>query len=325
MKDTFARGMPVVFEVRITDSRVSSWSNKVLGLKWTSLSSEGSPLFWNFYRFAVPNQTVPGEDRFMQDTHEKHPELPIEEAGQSGFSGFYERLLRRFPEFTHGLTLVPIYLFASFLLGLAVSVGVLAAERIPECLGPSVFSRGVGIGFGFFSSGFTLLLLVPLVARGLRPFVRPGRGQSHSNRFIPWYLFNSLAYLVRYTFLEFITPTPFNLWYFRAMGMKVGRKVVINSSNITDAPLITLEDGVTIGGSAVILAHYGMSGYLILAPVVIRKNAVIGLHSKIMAGVEIGEGAKIMPGSVVMPKTVVPAGEIWGGVPAVRVAPSKAE
>jgi acetyltransferase-like isoleucine patch superfamily enzyme len=257
----------------------------------------------------------------MSDTHEKHPELPIEEAGQSGFSGFYERLLRRYPEFTHGLTLVPIYGFASLLLGSAVSVGVLLFDGVSEASGHSTIGRGIGIGAGFFASGFTLLLLVSLISRFLRPWVRPGRGQSHSNRFIPWYLFNALAYLVRYTFLEFITPTPFNLWYFRAMGMKVGRKVVINSSNITDAPLITLEDGVTIGGSAVILAHYGMSGYLILAPVVIRRNAVIGLHAKIMAGVEIGEGAKIMPGSVVMPKTVVPPGEIWGGVPAVRVAP----
>jgi acetyltransferase-like isoleucine patch superfamily enzyme len=66
-----------------------------------------------------------------------------------------------------------------------------------------------------------------------------------------------------------------------------------------------------------------MEGYLIIAPVVIRKNAVIGLHAKILADVEIGEGARILPGSVVMPKTVVPAGEIWGGIPAVRIESRK--
>jgi serine acetyltransferase len=43
------------------------------------------------------------------------------------------------------------------------------------------------------------------------------------------------------------------------------------------------------------------------------------LHAKVLGGVEIGEGAKILPNSVVMPKTKVPAGEIWGGVPAVKI------
>jgi acetyltransferase-like isoleucine patch superfamily enzyme len=100
------------------------------------------------------------------------------------------------------------------------------------------------------------------------------------------------------------------------MGMKIGKDVHINSSNISDPAMITIEDRVTIGGSAVIIAHYAMSGYLIVSPVVIRKGATIGLHAKILGGVEIGESAKILPGSVVMPKTVVPAGETWGGIPA---------
>jgi acetyltransferase-like isoleucine patch superfamily enzyme len=237
-------------------------------------------------------------------------------------SGWYERWLRRYPETVHGLTLIPVYAVASWVAGAALTPGVLFFEWMRDGFG-NAFGTGVGLAGGFFVSGFTLLLLVPAVASLIRSRVRPGRGASHSNQFIPWYLFNALAYLVRYSFLEFVTPTPISLWYFRAMGMKVGRKVVINTTHITDAPLITLEDGVTIGGSAVILGHYGMEGYLILAPVVIRKNAVIGLHAKILADVEIGEGSRVLPGSVVMPKTVIPAGEIWGGVPAVRIEARK--
>jgi acetyltransferase-like isoleucine patch superfamily enzyme len=258
----------------------------------------------------------------------RRPELPVEEPGQKGWSGVYERWLRKYPELTHGMTLIPVYLFAALVAGAALTPGVLFFRLISDWGGGhgewmSALATGIGLAGGFFISGFTLLALVPGVARVLRSRVLPGRGPSHSNRFIPWYLFNALAYLVRYSFLEFVTPTPVSLWYFRAMGMKVGKKVVINSTHITDAPLITLEDGVTIGGSAVILAHYGMEGYLVIAPVVIRKNAVIGLHAKILADVEIGEGARILPGSVVMPKTVIPAGEIWGGIPAVRIESRK--
>ena len=259
-----------------------------------------------------------------QPSGRRQRDLPIEEPGQTGWAGTYERWLRKYPELIHGLTLIPVYAVASIVAGTALAPGVLFFKCLTCLYGMAgvwmdAFLSGVGLAGGFFLSGFTLMALVPGVSALIRSRVRPDRGPSHSNRFIPWYLFNSLAYLVRYAFLEFVTPTPLSLWYFRAMGMKVGKRVVINTTHITDAPLITLEDGVTIGGSAVILAHYGMEGYLIIAPVVIRKNAVIGLHAKILADVEIGEGARILPGSVVMPKTVVPAGEIWGGIPAVRV------
>ncbi len=263
-----------------------------------------------------------------QPSERPRRDLPVEEPGQSGWSGRYERWLRKYPELTHGLTLIPVYGVAAMIAGTAMVPGVMFFKWMTGLAqspgaGLDALLNGVGLGGGFFLSGFALMAIVPGVTASIRSRVRPDRGPSHSNRFIPWYLFNSLAYLVRYTFLEFVTPTPLSLWYFRAMGMKVGKRVVINTTHITDAPLITLEDGVTIGGSAVILAHYGMEGYLIIAPVVIRKNAVIGLHAKILADVEIGEGARILPGSVVMPKTVVPAGEIWGGIPAVRIESRK--
>jgi acetyltransferase-like isoleucine patch superfamily enzyme len=269
-----------------------------------------------------PDSVKPGDKG-----RSSRPDLPVEEQTQRGLSGVYERWLRRSPEISHALTMIPVYGVAVLVLGTALACGVQIhtwIERAGEVFFPGMraWVSGVGIAAGFFGSGFSLLLIVTLIARPLRHWIRPIRGPSHSNRFVPWYLFNALAYLVRYTFLEFITPTPFNLWYFRALGMRVGSKVVINTSHITDAPLITIEEGATIGGSAVLLAHYGMEGYLILAPVRIRKNAVIGLHAKVMAGSDIGEGARILPGSVVMPKTTVPAREIWGGVPAVKIGES---
>jgi len=260
----------------------------------------------------------------MTDHDPNRDSFEVEEPGQQGVIGAYERILRRHKETLHALTLIPVYALAALTLAVSLVPSVwlyeLCARRsmVSQDLG-RWFYKGIGLGWGFFLFGFTLILLVPVVNLVLRPFVKPARGQNYSTRFFAWYVHNALTYLVRYTFLEFITPTPFNLFFFRRMGMRVGEDVQINTSNVSDPLLITLEDRVTIGGSAVILAHYGMGGYLILAPVVIRKGATIGLHAKILGGVEIGEGAKILPNSVVMPKTRVPAGEIWGGVPAVKI------
>lgn len=85
--------------------------------------------------------------------------------------------------------------------------------------------------------------------------------------------------------------------------MKIGKGVVINSANISDPCLITLEDHVTIGGSATIFAHYGMHGFLILSPTKIKKGATIGLKASIMGDVIVGENQTVAPHEVLLPKT----------------------
>ncbi len=141
------------------------------------------------------------------------------------------------------------------------------------------------------------------------PFrLKPFRGSYYSLTSVPWYFHNAFTYIVRYTFLEFITPTPLNLLFYRLMGMKIGRGAHINTTNISDPCLIEIEDKVTIGGSVHIIAHYASHGYLIVEPVKIRKGATVGLKATIMGDVEIGEGATIAPHEVVLPKSRIPAG-----------------
>ena len=247
---------------------------------------------------------------------ERPPEAPPK--------GLFDLALRKGKSITHGLTMVPIYLIASILIGVAIAPGI-GVYRFIFGLGDGaspVFSTlaiGIGIAAGFFTYGFAILLVVPLANWPIRSRVKAARGSFHSAQFLPWYLHNSLAYIVRYSFLDYVTPTPLNHMYYALMGMKIGKNAQINSSNITDAALLTVEADVTIGGSVTIICHYGQSGYLILAPTIIRKGAVVGILATIMADVEIGEGAKVLANSVVLPKTRIPAGETWGGVPARKI------
>lgn len=172
---------------------------------------------------------------------------------------------------------------------------------------------------GYFVFGFSLLLVVPLFNFCLRTNLKPWRGPYYSLEAIRWYVHNGATYLARYLFLEFVTPTPFNLAFYRMMGMKIGRGSALNTTWISDPSMISLGEKVTIGGSVTLVAHYGQGGYLVLAPVEIGDRVTIGLKATIMGGVTIGEGAKVLPNSVVMPKTVIPPGETWGGVPAKKL------
>lgn len=78
---------------------------------------------------------------------------------------------------------------------------------------------------------------------------------------------SAVTLVVRYSFLEFVTPSPFSRLYYILMGMKIGREVTLNSTAIADPSRIEIGDRATIGGSANILAHYAQGGFLVIAPV----------------------------------------------------------
>ena len=90
------------------------------------------------------------------------------------------------------------------------------------------------------------------------------------------------------------------------MGMKIGKGVHINTTNISDAGLIELGDHVTIGGSATLFAHYAMKGYLVVSNLKIEEGVTIGLKATIMGDVEIGKYATIAPHEVILPKSKIP-------------------
>jgi acetyltransferase-like isoleucine patch superfamily enzyme len=163
------------------------------------------------------------------------------------------------------------------------------------------------------------MIILPILNHVLVGSLKEWKGPYYSLEAIRWYIHNGILYMLRYSFLEFVTPSPFSLWFYRAMGMKIGESSVINSTHISDPSLVSLGSKVTIGGSATIVAHYGQAGFLVLSPVLIEDEVTIGLRATVMGGAKIRRGAKILPNSVVMPKTEVPAGEIWGGVPAQKI------
>ena len=178
---------------------------------------------------------------------------------------------------------------------------------------------GLALASSYFAYGLTLLLVAPLLNLLLGGRLQPYRGSAVSLMALRWYVHCTLTLVVRYSFLEFVTPSPFAQLYYRLMGMKIGRNVTINSTAIADPSLIEMADGVTIGGSASVMAHYAQGGYLVIAPVRLGSGATIGLRAIVMGGVEVGEKARVLAGSFVLPNTRIPAGETWAGIPARRV------
>lgn len=232
-----------------------------------------------------------------------------------------DRFIRQFHFTAYLAAILILYLVGATVFGMALVPALLFLSHwAPWSLGLGGAIRwlvlGVGFGVAFFLFGFTLLLVVPLYNLLLPTHIKPFKGGYYTIAALPWYIHNGLFYLVRFTFLPYVTVTPFGIWFLKAMGMKIGRRVFITTEYISDPQLITLGDDAVLGGSVRIFAHYGGAGNLVIAPVVVGAGVTVGLNATVMGDVLIGPGATILPHSVLLPGSRVGAGETWGGVPA---------
>jgi len=89
-------------------------------------------------------------------------------------------------------------------------------------------------------------------------------------------------------------------WYLRAMGMKLGKRVVLGPgfSQVVDPDMLIVEDGATV--NAMLQAHTFEDRVLKMDYVRVRRGATVGAAAVPLYGADIGEGAYVAPHSVVM-------------------------
>ena len=106
----------------------------------------------------------------------------------------------------------------------------------------------------------------------------------------------------------FLPYSGLRVFLHKLRGVKIGKNVLIGFNVTIDniyPNLITIEDGVSLAGNNLILAHSKPLEYhkdilkSYVAPVVIKKNAWVTVGVIVLAGVTIGEGSIITANSVV--------------------------
>ena len=166
---------------------------------------------------------------------------------------------------------------------------------------------------GYFLSGTMLMFLVSLVSVVFRLKLKEGEFGVGSFEIFKWVFVNAFFMVVKVIFLDLILLTPYCSIFYRMMGAKIGRNVLINSKNVADLSLLEIGDNSAIGGSATIIAHSFEKGGLKLKKVIIGKNVIIGLNTVIFPGVQIGDNAMIAAGAIVPKDTYVAANTTFLG------------
>lgn len=212
------------------------------------------------------------------------------------------------------------YSIAALIIGLTTAIVWPLAEwwwtRLPEM---HVMLEGLAIGaLGFLTYiawGLTLLTVIAIIRNVTRLSVPEGSGEVRSWRMTQFVVYNLFIMIARYLFLPFTRMTRFNIAFYRAMGADIGKGVVVNTAHVYDLNLITMGDGVLVGGSSVIMCHMGQGNDIYIEGVTIEDGASIGEGAIVFPGAHIGENAVVGAGSFVPADTHIPAGAKVQGVP----------
>ncbi len=116
--------------------------------------------------------------------------------------------------------------------------------------------------------------------------------------------------------LTWLESTLLLSWYLRAMGVTLGKRVVLGPgmAQVVDPDMLVIEDGATV--CSMFQAHTFEDRVLKIDRIRIGRQAALGSATVPLYGADIGEGAWVEPGSVVMKHEHLLPGVRYAGAPA---------
>ncbi len=120
--------------------------------------------------------------------------------------------------------------------------------------------------------------------------------------------------------LEYLRGTPFLPWLLKPYGMKVGKGVYINSTDLTEFDCIRIGDFAAINMQAEIQTHLYEDRVMKVGRIDIGKGVTIASGTTILYDTKIEDFAQIGPLSLLMKGETIPAGTVWWGSPTQPVA-----
>ena len=188
-------------------------------------------------------------------------------------------------------------------------------------IGQSIFI-GISIGIGIIIWMVSNIFITAIIGFIFKPSINNARVPFFSVRTVQWAFLSVIDRLAK-PCVQHMVPSWITNFYYRAMGCKIGKDAIISSDRINDAYMVEIGQGSIIGSRALITAHIAEKNNLVLSPISIGNNCLIGLGAQINPGCIIEDDVVIASRAIVPKYTTVPAGETWAGIPAKSIKKKK--
>jgi non-ribosomal peptide synthetase-like protein len=126
-------------------------------------------------------------------------------------------------------------------------------------------------------------------------------------------LFENLA---RLFLVERLVGTPFLAWYLRLLGAKIGRRVFLNSSELTEFDLVEIGDDAALNEECTVQTHLFEDRVMKMSTVRIGPRCSVGSQAVVLYDTEMREGSSLDSLSLLMKGEVLPPWTRWEGSPA---------
>ncbi len=159
--------------------------------------------------------------------------------------------------------------------------------------------------------------IVPLVLK----WVFIGKFKSFQKPMWTWKVWRSEAITTTYEslaipfLLEYMQGTPWLPVMLRMMGVKIGKRVYLNTADITEFDMVTIGDDVALNEDCGPQTHLFEDRVMKVGTVKIGHRVSIGSRSIILYDTEIGNDVNLDSLSLVMKGEVLSPGTNWGGSP----------
>ncbi|WP_078624112.1 Pls/PosA family non-ribosomal peptide synthetase [Streptomyces monomycini] len=115
---------------------------------------------------------------------------------------------------------------------------------------------------------------------------------------------------------RFLNGTPFKSLVWRALGVRLGRRLYDDGCGMPERSLVTIGDHCTLNAGSVVQCHSQEDGTFKSERIVIGSGCTLGTRALVHYGVTVGDGAALAPDSFLMKGEEVPRHARWGGNPA---------
>jgi non-ribosomal peptide synthetase-like protein len=202
--------------------------------------------------------------------------------------------------------------FVTYLAGLSLAVDAGSAWAAAGDGALGIYARLVVLGGG----GLLAMGTAPVVAKWLLiGRWKPRRIRAWGPAYFRFWIVKTM--IVANPLARMFVGTPLYALYLRALGARIGRRVVIFTQHV---PVCT--DLLTIGAGSVIRKDTFLSGYraqtgaIETGAITLGADVFVGEHTVLDIGTALGDGAAIGHASALLAGQAVPAGECWHGSPA---------
>ncbi|MFF4529374.1 Pls/PosA family non-ribosomal peptide synthetase [Streptomyces sp. NPDC001407] len=174
-------------------------------------------------------------------------------------------------------------------------------------LGPALF-LGVGV-----ACTLAVVLLKWLVIGRYRPRVEPLWGVWVRRTELITGLFENL---VVPALVNFLTGTPWMAPVMRLFGARIGRRVWLSTTYMTEFDLVEVGDDAAVAEVTSLQTHLFEDRVMKMSRVRVGASSSVGTRSVVLYDAEVGDGARLDALSLVMKGERLPGRSRWRGIPA---------